>query len=361
MSLQFDPKKLKFDPKTLKEVYDEEIRHFGIRENGMNRVKRLFNYVDTIIGNGQNQLTEEQLLAVIHETNILTSADVVTFCLQSYYDPPENEVTESLYSSGIERTVALFDSIPCEPSHPTHEGETKAEYIDNVMFPCFLKYMMPKKYEPKDVYRCIIRFGCMFNPRSNVIVKLFNNLSNGYLLQSVNLEEGSEHGFGDRNEFTGEGNIIKFSSKNYSQITNPSAFSHVGGQHFMLTIDYGNIMKLDARPFAYILPTLLSMAQTPNTSDYEGTKRRVIQEDNERRQIIEQQREQQRQELLRRQQERQAELNQWLRARTEGFLLPGGSKKRKSKKNKKMKHKNKLRQHRSRRRGRTIKSQSKRN
>ena len=109
-------------------------------------------------------------------------------------------------------------------------------------------------------------------------------------------------------------------------------------------------MMLDARPYAYILPTLLYMS-TNRVGDYEGIKRRVMQEGVEQRQKIQQRQ----QEIQQRQQEKQAELGRWLEARTQGFLQAGGgSGKRKSKKNRKTKHKNK-----SRRRGRKAKSQSK--
>lgn len=338
---------LHFNKNALKEVYDEEIRRFGIGTNATNRIKQLLDRVDNMMGDGQNQLTQQQLLSIMHETNTLTSADVVAYCLQSYYD--QDEVSESLYSSGIERTAAFFNNVPCEPAHPTHPSETKTEYIESVLFRCFSNYMIAKGYRAKDIYRCMIRFGCMFNPRSNIIVKLFNNLSNGYFLRSENLEEGSEYGFADRNAFTGQGKTIHFTSMIYSRITS-SSFSNVSAQPFMLSIDYGNVMMLDARPYAYILPTLLYMS-TNRVGDYEGIKRRVMQEGVEQRQKIQQRQ----QEIQQRQQEKQAELGRWLEARTQGFLQAGGgSGKRKSKKNRKTKHKNK-----SRRRGRKAKSQSK--
>ena len=72
----------------------------------------------------------------------------------------------------------------------------------------------------------------------------------------------------------------------FSQITT-SSFENVSGQPFMLTINYGNLATLDSHPYAYILPTLFYMRDN-RINDYEGTKRRVIQE----RQQMERQRQQ---------------------------------------------------------------------
>jgi hypothetical protein len=172
-------------------------------------------------------------------------------------------------------------------------------------------------------------------------VQLFNNLSNRYYLRSANLEEGSEYGYTDRNMFTGERKLVNVSSRMYSQITT-SSFENVSGQPFMLTIDYGNITTLDARPYAYVLQALFYMRDN-RVSDYEGTKMRIMREDIQRQQ--------------RQQQEIQEELDRWLEARTQGFLQAGGNgrgsnKRRKSKKNINinMKNKNKSRYRRRRER-----------
>jgi hypothetical protein len=149
----------------------------------------------------------------------------------------------------------------------------------------------------------------------NIIMQVFTLLSNNdYYLRSGNLDEGSEHGHADRNLFTGSGKIINFTSSSYSQITSRS-FINVRGQPFLLTIDYGNLDRLDARPYAYVLQALFYMRDN-RVSDYEGTKMRLMQEDIQR-------------------QQRQQELDRWLEARTQGFLQAGGNgggnKRRKSK------------------------------
>ena len=321
---------LRFEKNTLKQAYDEELRDFGIGPNAPNRIKQLLDQVSEIIGEGQNKLTQNQLLSVINQTNMLTTADIVAYCLQSYYD--QDQLEESLYSSGIERTTAYFNDAPCEPAHK--EEEDKVEYIETVLFRCFSNYMIKKGYRAKDIYRYMIRFGCIFNPRSNIIVQLFNNLSNRYYLRSANLEEGSEYGYTDRNMFTGERKLVNVSSRMYSQITT-SSFENVSGQPFILTIDYGNIATLDARPYAYVLQALFYMRDN-RVGDYEGTKMRLMREDVQRQ---------------RRQQQKQEELDRWLEARTQGFLQAGGngrgngrgSRIRKSKKNITMKNKNKSR------------------
>ena len=338
---------LRFDKNTLKQAYEEELSYFRIGPNAPNRIKQLLDQVSEIIGEeGQNQLTQKQLSSVINQTNMLTTADIVAYCLQSYYD--QDQTDESLYSSGIERTTAYFNDTPCEPAHI--EEEDKVDYIEMVLFRCFSNYMIKKGYRAKDIYRYMIRFGCIFNPRSNIIVQLFNNLSNRYYLRSANLEEGSEYGYTDRNMFTGERKLVNVSSRMYSQITT-SSFENVSGQPFMLTIDYGNITTLDARPYAYVLQALFYMRDN-RVSNYEGTKMRIMREDIQRQQ-------RQQQEIQQQRQQKQQELDRWLEARTQGFLQAGGgnggggsNKRRKSKKNINinMKNKNKSRYRRRRER-----------
>lgn len=348
---------MQFEKDILTRVYQEELIYFRIRPNETNRIKQLLDQIDVMTGQGRNPLTQEQLLSVIAQTNMFTTADIVAYCLQSYYDQRnEFNINESLYSSGIERTNAYFDDAPCLPPH---SDESKVDYIEKVLFKCFSSYMIKKGYRATDIYRYMIRFGCILNPRSNIVVLLFNNLSNGYYLRSPNLEEGSEHGFTDRNMFTGERNVVNLSSRMYSQITT-SSFYNVSGQPFMLTIDYGNIITLDAHPYAVVLQALFYMRDN-NVSDYERTKIRIMREEDERRQAEEEEEKRVKQQLLReqrRQQLRQEQaMNQWLEARTQGFLQPGGGNRRiKSKKNKKVKvnkktHylRNKSRRHRQRR------------
>lgn len=326
---------LRFDKNTLKQAYDEELRDFGIGPNAPNRIKQLLDQVGEIIGEGQNQLTQKQLSSVINQTNMLTTADIVAYCLQSYYD--QDQVDESLYSSGIERTTAYFNDTACEPAHI--EEEDKVDYIETVLFRCFSNYMIKKGYRAKDIYRYMIRFGCIFNPRSNIIVQLFNNLSNRYYLRSANLEEGSHYGYTDRNMFTGERKLVNVSSRMYSQITT-SSFENVSGQPFILTIDYGNITTLDARPYAYVLQTLFYMRDN-RVGDYEGTKMRLMQED------------------IQRQQKQKEYVNRWMESRMQLGTQGGG--RRKSKKNiiinMKNKNKNKSRyRRRGQRRTRSTKT-----
>jgi hypothetical protein len=52
---------------------------------------------------------------------------------------------------------------------------------------------------------------------------------------------------------------------------------------FMMDIDYGNIYTLDARPYAFMLPTLFYM-RDHNSSDYEGTKMMIMRRQEEQRQ-----------------------------------------------------------------------------
>jgi len=325
---------LRFDKNTLKQAYEEELSYFRIGPGANNKIKQFLEQDIMVMTNdGRNQLTQQQMLLAINNMNIFTSADIFTYCLQLYYDG--GDVTESLYSSGIERTSAYFDTIQCEPPHPTYVGESKPEYIETVMFRCFSNYIVKKGYRAKDVYRFMIRFGCIYNAMSsiNIIMQVFTLLSNNdYYLRSGNLDEGSEHGHADRNLFTGSGKIINFTSSSYSQITSRS-FINVRGQPFLLTIDYGNLDRLDARPYAYVLQALFYMRDN-RVSDYEGTKMRLMQEDIQR-------------------QQRQQELDRWLEARTQGFLQAGGNgggnKRRKSKKIINMKNKNKSRYRRRQR------------
>jgi hypothetical protein len=372
---------MQFDKDILKQAYQEELRHFGIRSNGTNAIKQLLDQIDEMTGQGRNPLTNEQLLSVIAQTNMFTTADIVAYCLQSYFDQGgKDEVSESLYSSGIERTSAYFDDTPCLPPHS--DEVPKVDYIEKVLFKCFSSYMINKGYrEVMDIYRYMIRFGCILNPRSNIIVLLFNNLSNDYYLRSANLDEGSEYGYTDQNMFTGE--LINLSSRMQSQITT-SSFFNVAGQPFMLTIDYGNIITLDARPYAVVLQALFYM-RDKRVNDYEGTKIRIIQgdiereqqeeekeaerrrqaEEERRRQAEENEAEKQRVELqkrrnqLREQLRKEQVMKNWLESRSKSlFGTQGGGRERriKSKKNKKVKvnkkthySRNKSRRHRQRR------------
>jgi len=338
---------LVFNKNTLKEVYDEEISRFKISPGANNRIKQFLEQdIMRMTNDGRDQLTQQQLLWAVNIMNTFTSADIVTYCLQLYYDGEEGDASESLYSSGIERTSAYFDTIQCEPPHPTYVGESKPEYIETVMFRCFSKYIINKGYRARDIYRFMIRFGCIFNAMSsvNIIRQVFTLLSkNDYYLRSGNLDEGSEHGYTDRNIFTGNGKIINLTSSLYSQITDRS-YTDVGGQPFLLTIDYGNLDRLDAHPYAYVLPTLFYMRDN-RVNDYEGTKRIVIREYLERRQ------EERRLQEERQQQQHYAK--EWMKSRMQlGTQGGGGGRVRvraikiKSKKNKRMINKNKSNRYR---------------
>lgn len=339
---------MQFDENILKQAYEEELRHFGIRSNGTNAIKQLLDQI------GSREVTPVTQKQVTDRMNMFTTADIVAYCLQSYYDQrDEFDINESLYSSGIERTSAYFNDDPCLPAH--NDELPKVEYIENVLFKCFSPYMITKGYRAMDIYRYMIRFGCILNPRSNIFVLLFNNLSNRYYLRSANLDEGSEHGFTDKNMFTGQRNVVNLSSRMQSQITR-SDFLNVAGQPFMLTIDYGNIITLDARPYAYVLQALFYMRDN-NVSDYEGTKIRIIQEAEEK--AAEEQREevQQGRNLLRKQLQQQQVTKNWLESRSLFGNQGGGRERRiKSKKYKKVKvnkkthySRNKSRRHRQRR------------
>jgi hypothetical protein len=322
---------LSFNKDILKEVYDEEISRFKISPGANNRIKQFLEDIMRITNDGRDRSSQQQLLQVANIMNTFTSADIVAYCLQLYYD--EGDTSESLYSSGIERTSAYFDTIQCEPPHPTYIGESKPEYIETVMFRCFSNYVTKKGYRARDIYRFMIRFGCISNAMSsvNIIRQVFTLLSkNDYYLRSGNLDEGSEHGYTDRNILTGNGKIINLTSSLYSQITDRS-YTDVGGQPFLLTIDYGNLDRLDAHPYAYVLPTLFYMRDN-RVNDYEGTKRIVI------REFLERQQEEIRLQEERRQQQHYA--NEWMKSRMQLGTQGGGSgraRKIKSKKSRKIK------------------------
>ena len=342
---------MQFDKDILKQAYEEELRHFGIRSNGTNAIKQLLDQIGS-----STPVTQKQ---VIDRMNMFTTTDIVAYCLQSYYDQREREhdeefdINESLYSSGIERTSAYFDDTPCLPAYS--DEVTKVDYIENVLFKCFSHYMITKGYRARDIYSYMIRFGCILNPRSNIFVLLFNNLSNDYFLRSPNLDEGSEYGYTDRNMFTGQRKVVNLSSKMYSQITR-SSYYNVTGQPFILTIDYGNIITLDARPYAYILQALFYMRDN-NVSDYEGTKIRIIQEAEEEEAEVQRENLQKQREQLRKQLREKQVTENWFKSRLLFGNQGGGRERRiKSKKNKKVKvnkkthySRNKSRRHRRRR------------
>ena len=139
--------------------------------------------------------------------------------------------------------------------------------------------------------------------------------------------------------FTGERKLVNVSSRMYSQITT-SSYENVSGQPFILTIDYGNITTLDARPYAYVLQTLFYMRDN-RVVDYEGTKMRLMQED------------------IQRQQKQKEYVYRWMESRMQ--LVTQGGGRRKSKKNiiinMKNKNKNKSRyRRRGQRRTRSTKT-----
>ena len=355
---------MEFNKDLFKQVFDEECSRHLIREGGVNRVKILLEDVDRMSRRGDTQLTAKQQQIVINKMNELTTDDTYIYCLQSYYDLSPEEVTESFYSSGIERTAAYFNKTGCEPAY---SGEGKQDYIETVLFRCFSDFFISKGTKPNDIYRFFIRFGCIFNPRANIIVLLFNILSNNeYFLRSGNLDEGSEYGYTDQNIFSEQGSSeqgsseqgsseqesseqgsseqgsseqgfrdVNFTSRMMLQITT-SSFTNVAGQPFMMNIDYGSIITLDAHPYAFVLPTLFYMRDR-RVNDYEGTKRRFIQI--QRRQ----------QEEQRRQQEN---MEGWMEARMQLGSQGGGRKK--SKKYKKMQHKNKSNRYRRKSKSRII-------
>ena len=329
---------MNFDKNILKQAYDEEVRFFGIGPGATNRIKQFVDQVSEMIGTGI-QLTPQQLSLVMTQMNMFTTRDIVAYCLQSYYDQSQEDeqgqlegqedkgnvndtLYDSLYTSGIERTAAYFDDARCKPTY--NPSYSILEYIETVLFRCFSNYTIPKGYKAKNIYRLFIRFGCIFNPRSNIIVHLFNNLSNGYYLRSINLDsENEEPRYIDRNIFTGQKNVVHFKTKMNSKIT--TAFSD-NLEVFMMDIDYGNIYTLDARPYAFMLPTLFYM-RDHNSSDYEGTKMMI---------------------MRRQEEQRQEESADWYG--TSNYARQGGARK-KSKKNKNIKNKNK-----SKRYGRKSKS-----
>jgi hypothetical protein len=276
---------MNFDKNILEQAYDEEVRFFGIGPGATNRIKQFVDQVSEMIGTGI-QLTPQQLSLVMTQMNMFTTRDIVAYCLQSYYDQSEEDeqgrldtLYDSLYTSGIERTAAYFDDARCKPTY--NPSYSILEYIETVLFRCFSNYTIPKGYKAKDIYRLFIRFGCIFNPRSNIIVHLFNNLSNGYYLRSINLDsENEEPRYIDRNIFTGQKKVVHFKSKMNSKITTAVSDNL---EVFMMDIDYGNIYTLDARPYAFMLPTLFYM-RDHNSSDYEGTKMMIMRRQEEQRQ-----------------------------------------------------------------------------
>jgi hypothetical protein len=141
----------------------------------------------------------------------------------------------------------------------------------------------------------------------------------------------------------------------YSQISQitTDTFENVSGQPFILTIDYGNITTLDARPYAYVLQALFYMRDN-RVNDYNGTKIMLIKQDLKRRQEMERQR----QEMER---QRQEYVNRWMESRMQLGTQGGGNKRRKSKKNVNInmtnKNKNKSRyRRRGQRRSQSIKT-----
>lgn len=323
---------MEFNKDLFKQVFDEECRRHLIREGGVNRVKTLLEDVDRMSRRGDAQLTAKQQEIIINKMNELTTDDTYIYCLQSYYDLSPEEVTESFYSSGIERTAAYFNKTGCEPAYL---GEGKQEYIETVLFPCFSTFFTSKGTKPNDIYRFFIRFGCIFNPRANIIVLLFNILSNNeYFLRSGNLDEGSEYGYTDQNIFSEqEFSDVIFKSRMLLQITT-SSFTNVAGQPFMMNIDYGSIITLDGRPYAFVLPTLFYM-RDHNVNDYEGTKTMI----------------------MRRQKEIKEESTDWYGM--SNYARQGGARK-KSKKYKKMQHKNKSNRYRRKSKSRIFRRSIKR-
>jgi len=105
---------------------------------------------------------------------------------------------------------------------------------------------------------------------------------------------------------------------------------------FMMDIDYGNIYTLDARPYAFMLPTLFYM-RDHNSSDYEGTKTMI----------------------MRRQEEQRQESSDMDWYGTSNYARQGGARK-KSKKNKNIKNKSKSNRYGRKSKSRVIRRSIKR-
>jgi hypothetical protein len=108
----------------------------------------------------------------------------------------------------------------------------------------------------------------------------------------------------------------------------------------MMDIDYGNIYTLDARPYAFMLPTLFYM-RDHNSSDYEGTKTIIMRRQEEQRQ----------------EEERRRRSMDWYGV--DNPARQGGARK-KSKKNKNMQHKNKSNRYGRKSKSRVIRRSIKR-
>ena len=251
-----------FNKDLFKIAFQKELRKFGIKEGATNRLKNL----DSRGFLELQQLNSRQKRHILYELNLTTTADLYKFKLQTYFDKrPDgpDHVTDCFYESGVERTtLRVNDNETCTP---VYSNEEKKAYIENILFPCFSKYVVTKRFvsNPQDllIYSYFIRFGCIFNPVGNILGGNFNLLTDvTYYLKDGN-HTGEAEPIRDENIFSAT--TPTFKTLMYIIIFNARVHQH-HGESFFLPIDYGNLDTLNGLPYKYILPTLLYMMNTGN-------------------------------------------------------------------------------------------------
>lgn len=300
---------MNFNQQTFDNIFHAECIENGIGPGLQPVSTAVQNIIDDLDAANQTETqTKLQMQVIMNKINALTTRDLYVYCLNDYYLRNmiyNTPVSDSFFTSGFERTTAVFDGKECRAPY---DSQVPLEYIQSDFFQCIFKFLHTKGYRINDIYSLMIRFGCIVNPSANMLVKLFNNFKSPlnpgeeYYLQEGNVDSMAKIVNKDRNIFTTNQQAKKkftLSTEIFYKITYKKNRVMVSDEPFSLVINYGDLSSLTNNPYRNIFSMLLY-------------KRDMI--------IYKEQK-----------QQKQAATDKWLTARNEtpDFFRPGGGNKRK--------------------------------
>jgi len=222
--------------------------------------------IGALIGKAQEKMmkdepiSSEEFKSYSESLNKFTDADVYRYALNRYRE--YNDVFEC----GIERTETLFYSSRTQPK--SFSGNSKVDYIKNILFPEFYKYLQ-KTYDDEKIYRFFIRLLCLcdgFAVINDILIRRFN-LDIGLnppTSSPPSPEEPGSHSSSQPQQFRNQ-NIIQVSDSQpvitltsilFYRLNNRKTLSD--SDPFKVVLEY-DLVKMLNRPFNMLFSTLFEM------------------------------------------------------------------------------------------------------
>lgn len=219
--------------------------------------------IGALIGKAQEKMfqaiSSEEFKSYSESLNKFTDADVYRYALNRYRE--YNDVFEC----GIERTETLFYSSRTQPKQ--FSGNSKVDYIKNILFPEFYKYL--QKYDDEIIYRFFIRLLCLcdgFAVINDILIRRFNDDIglNPQTSSPPSPEEPGSHVSSQPQQFRNQ-NIIQVSDSQpvisltsilFYRLNNRKTLND--SDPFKVVLEY-DLVKMLNRPFNMLFSTLFEM------------------------------------------------------------------------------------------------------